>query len=100
MFRIPAVVVIAAAVCLRIPAYADDAPGLTATLEDVRTVALSLPGIPVRNRTARVGHFEMTVSEGTIFRLQAKSGACLGLYVEGDGTWRYRSQDAGDLEVF
>lgn len=98
--RISAAVLVAVLASTIAPAQTDAAPGLQTILEDARSVALATPGITVRNRTARIGHFEVALAQATVFPLTTKGGDPLGLYVDGQGSWSYRSEDPGDVEVF
>jgi len=75
------------------------ASGLLEILEDYRSLAPSPRGIPLRKRTASVGHLDLRFEEGTLFPLKTPGGATLGFFFEGRGHYAYETEDPVDREV-
>ena len=75
---------------------AETAPGLEDVVRDVEALRLAGSGVPIGERTLSIGHLELRLSNGTAFPLETPSGEIYGLYYEGEGSYRYSSEDAVD----
>lgn len=78
---------------------AQEAPGLTAALEDYRTFRLADEGIQANGQTLKIGHLELTLRTGGIAPIVTDAGEPLGFYFEGAGNYVYVSEDPVDLQV-
>jgi len=72
------------------------APGLTELLDDCRTLQVSDRGKHFKDKTAKLGHLELSLSDGTAWPVVGKSGRVMGFYLEGAGGYRYTAAGPED----
>jgi hypothetical protein len=75
-------------------------PGLTSILDDCGTPSLGAQGRRVKDRTATIGHLEISVNEGIATPIVGKSGRILGFYVDGAGGYHYTAGTPEDRASF
>lgn len=72
---------------------------LATFLGAVRALRPGAQGTSVQGRTARIGHLELEIERGSVFRLETPRGETFGLYFEGQGRYTYRTEDPADRLV-
>jgi Peptidase family M1 domain len=62
-------------------------------IEDVLSVAPDPRGVSIHARVARIAHLELRFDDGTLVPLRSRGGEIFGLLFEGEGRYRYASDD-------
>jgi hypothetical protein len=63
-------------------------------------MTLAAKGHSVKDRTAKLGHLEVTINGGTATPVVGKSGRVLGFYVDGSGGYHYTADTSEDRASF
>lgn len=75
-------------------------PGLDAILDDCKTLSLAATGRQVKDKTAKLGHLEVSINEGTATPVVGRSRQVLGFYLTGSGGYRYAVTGSEDQASF
>jgi hypothetical protein len=81
-------------------AAAPSASSLPALLDDCATMTLAATARSVKDKTAKLGHLEVTINGGTVAPVVGKSGRVLGFYVDGSGGYHYTAGTSEDRASF
>jgi len=75
-------------------------PGLESILDDCKTLSLAAKARQVKDRTAKLGHLEISINDATATPVVGRSGQVLGFFLSGAGGYRYTVSGAEDRASF